>query len=114
VEELRLIEEKVGYDHAMLYCTGSKGEEAHRHEEALQAYVARRLEDRLSGKVLDRETQVKLRKRMEIRVIAPPYDRADQWATTVIEVAGGARRRGSPARFSRGDERRTLSGIFGV
>ncbi|HXO40068.1 MAG TPA: hypothetical protein VN999_01370 [Thermoanaerobaculia bacterium] len=70
--ELGELEKHVGYDHAMLYCPAAKrAAERHRREEALQAYVLRRLEDRLPGKVLDRETEVKLRGRLDIRVIAP-------------------------------------------
>jgi hypothetical protein len=72
LEEFGELEKHVGYDHAMLYCPAAQGAvERHRREEALQAYVLRRLEDRLPGKVLDRETEVKLRGRLDIRVIAP-------------------------------------------
>jgi hypothetical protein len=72
LEELRGLEKDVGYDHAMLYCPAATGvAERRRREEALQAYVLRRLQDRLPGKVLDRETEARLRTRLDIRVIAP-------------------------------------------
>jgi hypothetical protein len=86
LEELRELEKDVGYDHAMLYCPAASGAaERHRREEALQAYVLRRLQDRLPGKVLDRETEVRLRNRLDIRVIAPVVDTREM-AKVVIEV----------------------------
>ncbi len=86
VEELGKLEQDLGYDHPLLYCPSVKGAaERRRREEALQAYVHCRLRDRLPGKVLDKETQVKLRRRMDIRVIAPVVDRRDL-AKIVIEV----------------------------
>ncbi|HEX3529418.1 MAG TPA: hypothetical protein VH988_20360 [Thermoanaerobaculia bacterium] len=79
VEALGELGKDVADDHAMLYCPSPSGAmEKRRHEAALQAYVRRRLQDRLPGKILDRETQVKLGRRMDIRVIAP-----------VVESRGG-------------------------
>jgi hypothetical protein len=86
VEELGKLEHDVGYDHAMLYCPGTEGAaDKRRREKALQAYVLRRLKDRLLEKVLDRETEVKRGRRLDIRVIAPRAY-SQEVATTVIEV----------------------------
>jgi hypothetical protein len=72
VEELDNLEQDLENDHAMLFCPSvDELAEKRRREEALQAYVRRRLEDRLPDKVLDRETQVKLERKTDIRVLAP-------------------------------------------
>jgi len=84
-DELAAIGEGAQEHLPMLY----RPEEIHgrtrrRHEDALQAYIQCRLTDRLPGKVLDRETKVKLRRRTDIKVIAPTVGGA--LATVVIEV----------------------------
>ena len=87
VEELARIEDKVGSDLALLYCPEADGKgERRRHEEALQAYVLRRLEDRLPGKVLDRETRVERGKRTDVRVLAQVVGGHEGPAMVVIEV----------------------------
>lgn len=86
VEELGELEKSVEYDLPMLYHPTAEGAaEKRRREEALQAYVLRRLSDRLPGKVLDRETEIKRKRRTDIRVIAPVIG-TRQLVTTVIEV----------------------------
>jgi hypothetical protein len=87
VEELGKIEEDVESDLALLYCPSANGSrERRRREEALQAYVHRRLKDRLPGKVLDRETRVKRGKRTDIRVLAQVIGQQREPARVVIEV----------------------------
>ncbi|HVR10219.1 MAG TPA: hypothetical protein VMW75_19385 [Thermoanaerobaculia bacterium] len=86
VEELGKLEVDLGYDHALLFSPGGQGKaEKHRREEALQAYIIRRLQDRLPGKLIDREAEVKRGRRLDIRVLARLYG-SDDWATTVIEI----------------------------
>jgi hypothetical protein len=87
VEELEKIETDVGNDLALLYCpSADRGGERRRREDALQAYVLRRLQDRLPGKVLDHETRVKRRKRTDVRVLAQVIGRQQGPARVVIEV----------------------------
>jgi hypothetical protein len=86
-EELHRLEKDIGYDHSLLYCPDLEGEaEERRREKALQAYVLRRLQDRLPGKLLlDRELEMQRRGRADIRVTAYPLD-APTPAKVVIEV----------------------------
>lgn len=59
-------------------------ERKHLPEDALQAYIACRLKDLLPGKVLHRETQIQRRKRTDILVESPTFDR--RMTAVVIEV----------------------------
>lgn len=84
-EELSKIEKDSAKHLPMLYKPAERGRNAkRRHEEALQVYIHCRLYDRLPGKILDLETQVKYRRRLDIRVIAPTVQNGK--ATVVIEV----------------------------
>jgi hypothetical protein len=94
VEELGELEKTVEYDFPMLCHPNAEGDvEERRREEALQSYVLRRLSDRLPGRVLDegtevildRETELKRRRRADIRVVAPVLGRREV-AKIVIEV----------------------------
>lgn len=98
VEELKGLEADVGNDLPMFYfptenLDGRK--EKRRREKVFQLYILRRLQDRLPGKVLDRETVIKQERRTDIRVIAPVLE-SQELAKTVIEVKwsdnGGAKR----------------------
>lgn len=87
LEDLARIEKDIGHDLDLLYFPREKGEpERRQNEAALQVYLRRRLEDRLRGKVLDRETLVKWNKRTDIRVIAPVLGLPEDPARVVIEV----------------------------
>jgi hypothetical protein len=87
VEELANLERDVDSDFALLYLPTAVGAtDTHLPEEALQAYILRRLADRLPGKVLDRETLVKRKRRTDIRILAPVLDRRERPAEVVIEV----------------------------
>lgn len=84
-EELSKIEKDSSKHLPMLYKPAERGRDSkRRHEEALQVYIHCRLYDRLPGKILDLETQVKYRRRLDIRVIAPTVQNGK--ATVVIEV----------------------------
>jgi len=86
VEQLEELEADVGYDLDMLYCPSADGPpEKRRRESALQAYILRRLSDRLPGKVLDAETRVSRGHRTDIRILAPVISRQEV-ARLVIEV----------------------------
>ncbi len=85
IEELSKIEKDTARHLPMLYLPAERGRSAkRRHEEAFQTYIYCRLSDRLPGKILDLETQVKYRRRLDIRVIAPTIQQGK--GTVVIEV----------------------------
>lgn len=86
LEELKRIAGDAGEDLAMLYLPGEiEGGTKRRHEEALQLYIRRRLKDRLPGKVLERECEVRFRRRQDIKVLAPVVGSLEN-AVVVIEV----------------------------
>lgn len=92
VEALRAINADVGHDLAMLYAPPSRsGVRKHMREDALQAYLRRRLTDELS-RLADRvhvqilrEDQVARRQRFDLRVTAPCHG-TGQLATVVVEI----------------------------
>ncbi len=55
-----------------------------RREEALQVYIKCRLQDLMPDKMLERETEVRYRRRQDIKVMAPQID--GNVATVVIEI----------------------------
>lgn len=95
---LRLVEQDVAADLAMLYGKPARQKDSngdaiprdHLEEDALQAYVRRRLSDLLPRLVREvevlslREDQVRFRRRLDLRVVAPCLNR--RVATVVIEV----------------------------
>jgi hypothetical protein len=95
VECLRTINSEMGYDLPMLYGPpdrSKKGEKRkHLEEDALQAYLRRRLLEllpRLADGVqvmIPREDQVQRRQRLDLRVLAPCHG-SRELATVVIEV----------------------------
>lgn len=92
VEELGKLEEDVEEDLPLFYIPNVNGApQERRREKVFQTYLLRRLKDRLPGKVLDRETEVKRGRRLDIRVLAPVVVGRKllletEWAKTVIEV----------------------------
>jgi hypothetical protein len=81
------MEGDLGHDLALFYFPRSKGEDERRQNEAaLQVYLRRRLEDRLPGKVLDRETLVQWDRKTDIRVLSRVLGRPLDFARVVIEV----------------------------
>ena len=102
---LHRIQREVGHDLPLLYFPPEKGsamtkdttkrvaelERRHLHEDALQAYLRRRLRDVLAGVVeqveveILREDQVAYRRRFDLRVTAPCLG-TQQLATVVIEI----------------------------
>lgn len=104
VHALRQIDEGAPYDVSMLYGRnepqkpgpGIKGKTANKQvrgrldEDALQAYVRRRLEDMLPSRIpgirikIYREPQVKYQRRFDLDVVAPTIDR--EWARVVVEI----------------------------
>ena len=104
VHVLRQIEEDAPYDLSMLYgrnesetagqgIKGKSGKKRVRRrlgEDALQAYVRRRLKDMLPSRIpgvqikIFREPQVKYQRRFDLEVVAPTIDR--QLATVIIEI----------------------------
>jgi len=96
MEELAALSESIEYDLDLFYYPSASGQFAKQRETVLQTYVLRRLQDRLPGKVLDRETQVKRKGRSDIRVTSPVVD-CQSLATVVVEVKwsdNGGRKRG--------------------
>ena len=86
LEELGKIEDDIGNHLSMLYRPSEISDAAQvRHEEALQAYIGCRLADRLPGKVLARETQVKYHRRPDIMVVATTFGSSTP-ARALIEV----------------------------
>jgi hypothetical protein len=96
IESLRQVQADVGHDLPMLYATPDRRDEGdqprkHLHEDALQAYLRRRLLD-LLPRIVDevevlivREDQVARRQRLDLRVTAPCRG-TRKLATVVIEV----------------------------
>ncbi|MFI5394608.1 MAG: hypothetical protein ACHQ9S_03660 [Candidatus Binatia bacterium] len=105
LETLGRINHDIGYDLAMLYgkparqrsspknkSRGRAESRWHLEEDALQAYVRRRLSDLLPGRVVDagakvellREDQVRHRRRLDLRVLAPCLDGSQ--ACVIIEI----------------------------
>jgi hypothetical protein len=70
--------------------TGKKQVRRHLEEDALQAYIRRRLEDMLPSRIpgirisIYREPQGKYRRQFDLEAVAPTIDR--QWARVVIEI----------------------------
>ena len=70
--------------------TAKKQRRRRLHEDALQAYVRRRLEDLLPSRIpgvqitIYREPQVKYDRRFDLEVAAPTID--GQWARVVVEI----------------------------
>lgn len=92
VETLRQINQDVGQDLPLLYeAPKNQQPRGHLHEDALQAYLRRRLLDLLPRIVDDvdvqivREDQVGYRQRLDIRVTAPCHG-TRHLATVVVEV----------------------------
>ncbi len=86
VEDLQRINEDASEDLAMLYRPEEiGGGSRRRHEEALQLYVRRRLKERLPGKTLDRECEVRHRRKLDIKVQAPALNSSED-AVVIIEV----------------------------
>jgi hypothetical protein len=101
MEALREVNKDVGHDLPMLYQKpkrqtkkpAGKNQEPREHleEDALQAYVRRRLQDLLPQSVdgvkvqILREDQISHRQRLDVRVIAP-YRDGRRLATVVVEV----------------------------
>lgn len=105
LETLRRINDDIGDDLAMLYGKPRRERSRGRHmparkrtkrehlnEDALQAYVKRRLSDLLPGRVLDsgakveflREDQIRYRRRLDLRVLAPCLDGTQ--SCVIIEI----------------------------
>ncbi len=96
-EVLRLVEQDVAADLPMLYGPPARkegGTREHLEEDALQAYLRRRLTDLLPARVLApqvkavevvREDEVRYRRRLDLRVTAPCHGTQNQ-ATLIIEV----------------------------
>lgn len=87
LEELHEIEETVAKHLDMLYQSRfepGSDQRKRQHERALQAYISCRLEDRLPGNVLDRETEIRYRQRPDVRVLAPTIQ--NETAIITIEV----------------------------
>lgn len=92
LEALHSIADSVGHDLPMLYSApNGKGGRTHLHEDALQAYLRRRLTDELS-KIADgvkveifREDRVSHRQRLDLRVLAPCHG-SGRLATVVVEI----------------------------
>lgn len=87
LEELHVIDQTVANHLDMLYQSRSqpgRDQPKRQYESALQAYVACRLHDRLPDRVLDRETRVRYRRQLDIRVLAPTT-RGDT-ARVIIEI----------------------------
>lgn len=93
LECLRHIENEIGYDLAMLYhpSAGKGVPRKHLHEDALQAYVRRRLTETLPQMVDEvkivilREDEVKYRQRFDLRILAPCHG-TRTLATVVVEI----------------------------
>lgn len=85
IEELEKIRKDIADHLPMLYKPKENTDgPKRRHEDALQSYISCRLKDRLEDKILERETQVKYRRRLDIKVTAPKINGG--YATVVIEV----------------------------
>ena len=85
LEALEYISLTAGEHLPMLYLREEiSGGIKRRHEEAFQLYIQCRLRDLLPSKILERETEVKYRRRQDIKVISPQID--SKYATVVIEL----------------------------
>ena len=96
---LRQVGQDVAEDLALLYSKpprqqaskGGASAREHLEEDSLQAYIRRRLSDLLPRVVRDvevlpvREDQIRFRRRLDVRVVAPCLNRRDL-ATVVIEI----------------------------